>query len=96
MVGRPIVISSGYRCPELNKAVGGVATSQHLKGEAADIVCKDKDDALYLLAAVEKSAVSFDQVIVEHDRAFNYWLHVSCKLDKRDDRKEVITDLLKK
>lgn len=36
-VGHPLRINSGYRCPELNKEVGGVATSQHVKGEAADI-----------------------------------------------------------
>ena len=34
---KPVVISSGYRCSEVNKAVGGVSGSQHLKGEAADI-----------------------------------------------------------
>lgn len=35
--GKPIVVNSGYRCPKLNRAVGGVARSQHTKGEAADI-----------------------------------------------------------
>ena len=36
--GTPVVISSGYRCPALNQAVGGVPNSQHLTGEAADII----------------------------------------------------------
>ena len=36
-VNEPIIISSGYRCPQLNKAVGGVSNSQHMTGEAADI-----------------------------------------------------------
>ena len=36
--GIPVIISSGYRCPALNRAVGGVPNSQHLKGEAADII----------------------------------------------------------
>ena len=40
-VGHPLRINSGYRCPELNKAVGGVPTSQHVKGEAADIAAED-------------------------------------------------------
>ena len=35
--GKPIVISSGYRCPALNRAVGGASQSQHLRGEAADL-----------------------------------------------------------
>ena len=37
MFGQPLSISSGYRCPELNTKVGGKTTSQHLKGQAADI-----------------------------------------------------------
>ncbi len=41
IVGRPLRINSGYRCPELNRAVGGVPTSQHVKGEAADIAAED-------------------------------------------------------
>lgn len=48
IVRRPLRINSGYRCPELNRAVGGVPTSQHVKGEAADIAAADP----YLLAKV--------------------------------------------
>ncbi len=47
-VGHPLRINSGYRCPELNKEVGGVPTSQHVKGEAADIAAADP----FLLAKV--------------------------------------------
>lgn len=36
-LGRPVIVNSGYRCPEHNKAVGGVADSQHVVGKAADI-----------------------------------------------------------
>ena len=35
--GKPIVVTSGYRCPALNKAVGGASNSQHMTGQAADI-----------------------------------------------------------
>lgn len=42
--GKPIFISSGYRCPLLNQAVGGVANSQHLKGLAADLICADMEN----------------------------------------------------
>ena len=35
--GKPIVVTSGYRCEKLNRAVGGAASSQHVKGQAADI-----------------------------------------------------------
>ena len=41
-VKEPVIISSGYRCPALNKAVGGTNTSQHMKGEACDIYMEDK------------------------------------------------------
>lgn len=40
-VGHPLRINSGYRCPELNRAVGGVPASQHVKGEAADVAAAD-------------------------------------------------------
>lgn len=43
LIGHPIYVSSGYRCKELNKAVGGVKNSQHLTGEAADITTNDYD-----------------------------------------------------
>lgn len=59
--GRPLTINSGYRCPEVNAYVGGVPTSQHTKGEAADI----KTDNPYALAAVAYSLrLPFDQMIL--------------------------------
>ena len=59
--GGPIFINSGYRCPELNKAVGGVETSQHTKGEAADCGVTDP----YSFAKMAKRMkVGFDQMIV--------------------------------
>lgn len=51
-VGHPLRISSGYRCPGLNREVNGVPNSQHIKGEAADIAAADP----YLLAKVVRSA----------------------------------------
>lgn len=49
-LGHPLRINSGYRCPELNRAVGGVPTSQHVRGEAADVAAADP----YLLAKAVK------------------------------------------
>ena len=40
LLGAPIIVNSGYRCPKVNKLVGGVKNSQHMLGEAADIYCK--------------------------------------------------------
>ena len=43
MYGKPITVNSGYRCPQLNAAVGGAKTSQHMRGEAADITAGSKE-----------------------------------------------------
>ena len=52
--GKPMKVNSGYRCPELNRIVGGVATSQHVKGEAADIHTGSQTET-YRLAHLAKS-----------------------------------------
>lgn len=75
--GYPIHVSSGYRCLRLNKAVGGAETSQHEKGEAADIyVAKAKEKAM--LFALIYYLLPFDQLIWEMgtDEAPS-WIHVS-------------------
>ena len=78
----PIQISSGFRCAALNKAVGGVSNSQHMKGQAADI--NIKGDIAYgkRLFAWIKANVEFDQLIWEKNAAGTvYWIHVSYNLD---------------
>lgn len=80
----PIRISSGYRCKELNKKVGGVYNSQHIKGEAADLVIND--DASILLGLLLANDFPFDQAILYKKRNF---LHVSLRPD-RENRKQVI------
>ncbi len=74
--GKPIVVSSGYRCPRLNRAVGGAAKSQHATGQAADIHTLSDTPAenkrLYDL--IKSLKLPFDQLINE----YNYnWVHVS-------------------
>lgn len=59
--GGPLFINSGYRCPELNEAVGGVPTSQHVKGQAADV---GVTDPLALAKLAIKKKINFDQMIV--------------------------------
>ena len=79
--GKPILVTSGYRCPELNKAVGGVPTSQHLKGEAADIVTGSRRENAELGRLIVKSGC-FDQVIFENSNKECTecdWIHVSWK-----------------
>jgi len=90
----PITISSGFRCAALNKAVGGVSNSQHMKGQAADINIKGDLNYGKKLFAWLKANVEFDQLIWEHSKAGVYWVHVSYNLD--GNRKQVIDNLLKK
>ena len=59
--GEPLHVNSGYRCPALNKAVGGTAGSQHVKGEAADIKA---DHPVTLAQLAWDQALPFDQMIV--------------------------------
>ena len=74
--GRPIYVSSGYRCPKLNKAVGGAASSQHMLGQAADIRSKEDtpEENKKLFDLIVKLKLPFDQVINEY--GYN-WIHVS-------------------
>lgn len=74
-IGEPIKISSGYRSPELNKKVGGSKTSQHCLGEAADIVCPNKNSEVFHFI---KNNLEFDQLIWEFgDEQEPDWVHVS-------------------
>ena len=71
-LGEPMEVNSGYRCPELNRLVGGTSTSQHLKGEAADIA-SDNPRALAQLAY--DLGLPYDQMIV-----YPTFVHFSHKL----------------
>lgn len=74
--GAPIVVTSGYRCVRLNAAVGGVKTSQHTLGQAADIrTVSDKPaDNKRLFDLIVKLGLPYDQLIDEY--GYN-WVHVS-------------------
>ena len=74
--GKPISINSGYRCPELNKKVGGVWNSQHLTGEAADITTGSVAENRRLAKMIVELKIPFDQLIDEANYA---WVHVSHK-----------------
>lgn len=79
--GRPVRISSGYRCRELNKAVGGVATSQHLNGEAADINLGAENKALFRMMEqmVKDGEIIVGQLLDENGGS---WIHVSLPTPK--------------
>ena len=81
--GKPIKVSSGFRCKQLNKAVGGSATSQHLSGEAADIKATGKgctNAALFkcIKGMIESGEIRVGQLIWEYGTQTNpQWVHVS-------------------
>ena len=92
-LGKPILINSGYRSPMLNKAVGGVANSQHLKGLAADVVCADMES----LEQVLRETGGFDQLIKEHRKGSNiFCFHFSICTRNGKPRQQVIMNLEKK
>lgn len=90
IVKEPIIISSGYRCPQLNAAVGGSKTSQHMNGEACDIHLTDMKKLRMWFSHLMDS--QFDQLIMERSTptSSHYWIHVSCKPDPSKNRHQVL------
>ena len=76
--GAPIIVTSGYRCPALNTAVGGVANSHHIVGCAADITTGSVGNNTMLFALIKgmqtTHAIRFTQLIAGKDYR---WLHIS-------------------
>ena len=82
--GKPITVTSGYRSLELNKAVKGSSTSQHLKGEAADLVT-DNNKKLFEVAKrlIDEGKIKVGQLIDE----YNYkWIHISLPNNKHNNQ----------
>ena len=75
---RPIFITSGYRCPALNAAVGGVSSSEHLDASAVDFVVKDFQDfhGCKLVFKWARRNCSFGQIILEAPAGRKPWIHM--------------------
>lgn len=80
IIRSPIIITSGFRCSALNKAVGGVTNSWHTKGNAADIRISDEEEAETIFQAL-KTLPSVDTVLFEHS-ATAIWMHVQWDMEK--------------
>lgn len=81
----PITVTSGYRSEAVNRKVGGVANSQHTKGEAVDLVCRDNARLFNIL-----KTMNFDQLIWEKGNSVQpAWVHVSLKRNGIN-RKQII------
>lgn len=72
LLGAPVLVSSGYRCPALNKLVGGQPNSQHMRGEAADLIAPQFGPPEAIVKRLV-GALAYDQLILE----FGRWVHVS-------------------
>ena len=91
----PIIISSGYRSPTLNRAVGGAAHSQHLTGEAVDIRIPSSETGREWFEWM-RTHLPFDQLIKERATRSSptFWIHVSLRASG-DQRQQVIDNLVK-
>ena len=89
--GGPVRINSGYRSPQLNKKIGGVPTSNHLTGCAADIRVENMEQliryAAILLEYADKTNQQFDELLIERNRYGAIWLHFAVR--PRDNRHKV-------
>ena len=87
----PIIINSGYRSPQVNKAVGGVATSNHLTGCAVDIRVADMKQlmryAVILLDIADEGREAFDELLIERNAKSTYWLHFAVR--PKDNRMKI-------
>lgn len=88
--GVPMAISSGYRCEQLNKAVGGSKNSAHLDGLANDFTAPAFGTPLEVCQALDKSPLDFDQLIYEHSAAA-VWVHLGIAKEGTKPRRQVLT-----
>lgn len=72
LLGRPVLVSSGYRCDELNTLIGSDEKSDHPKGLAVDFICPGFGSVKQVFDKIRLSCVDFDQLILERGR----WVHI--------------------
>ena len=88
----PIIITSGYRSPEVNKCVGGAYSSNHLTGCAVDIRCVGVEQAIryaaILLDTADEWKQDYDELLIERNRHGRYWVHFAVK--PKDNRRKTM------
>ena len=87
----PIRLNSGYRSPQLNRAIGGVSNSNHLTGCAVDIRVENMEQliryASILLDISNETKQDFDELLIEKNRYGAIWLHFAVR--PKDNRRKV-------
>ncbi|ADG20410.1 Peptidase M15A [Paraburkholderia atlantica] len=86
LCSRPVLVSSGYRSPALNTAVGGAANSAHMTGLAADFICPGFGSPLEICRKIAASNIPFDQLIQE-----GTWVHIGLAPGGQKARQQVLT-----
>ena len=84
----PIIVNSGYRSKEVNEAVGGVLSSYHVKGLAADVKCADMDK---LLAVLHSHLMDIDQLGIYYNSSEQLWFHVGLPEEGKLPRTQIYT-----
>lgn len=90
--GAPIIVSSGYRCLELNAAIGSKSTSQHVKGEAVDFTAPRFGSPQAIATALRDSGIDYDQLILEFAKNGGGWVHISFSATPRHQALEIDRD----
>lgn len=88
-VGEPIIINSGFRNPTVNAGVGGVKTSHHLQGLAADINLKSQAQLKQMLEILKQNT-HLDLALIERSKS-SKWLHVQLPLKNHIPRRRIST-----
>lgn len=84
----PIIVNSGYRSKKVNESVGGVSSSYHCKGLAADIKCSDMDK---LLTILHSHLMEIDQLGIYYNSSEQLWYHVGLAEDGKVPRTQIFT-----
>lgn len=89
LLGKPIIVNSGYRSVMVNSLLGSKPSSQHTKGLAADIICPSFGSPKDIIKKILSSDIKYDQVILEFDR----WIHISfCEEGYKPRKQALIID----
>ena len=90
LLGKPVVVSSGYRCPELNRALKSDITSTHVIGLAADFTSPSFGTPREVFDAIKISGIRFDQLILEFPGSPSSWIHIG--FDNRTRQQKLTFD----